>query len=59
MCMEYKRMREYTHEEIVELIQKLSDEQLLELSANYGGYPVEWPWMKEFVIYHLFKLVRQ
>lgn len=38
--MEYKRMREYTHEEIVELIQKLSDEQLLELSANYGGYPV-------------------
>lgn len=40
MCMEYKRMREYTHEEIVELIQKLSDEQLLELSANYGGYPV-------------------
>lgn len=38
--MEYKRMREYTHEEIVELIQKLSDEQLLELSSNYGGYPV-------------------
>ena len=38
--MEYKRMREYTHEEFVELVQSLSEEELLNLSANYGGYPV-------------------
>jgi 8-oxo-dGTP pyrophosphatase MutT (NUDIX family) len=38
--MEYKKMREYTHEEFVELVQSLSEEELLELSANYGGYPV-------------------
>ena len=38
--MEFKRMREYTHEEFVELVQRLTEEQLLELSANYGGYPV-------------------
>ena len=38
--MEYKRMREYTHEEFVKLVQSLSEEELLELSANYGGYPV-------------------
>lgn len=36
----YKNMREYSHEEFVELVEKLSEEQLLELSANYGGYPV-------------------
>ncbi len=38
--MEYKKMREYTHEEFVKLVKSLSEEQLLELSANYGGYPV-------------------
>lgn len=38
--MEYKKMREYTHEEFVNLILSLSEEQLLELSAKYGGYPV-------------------
>ncbi len=38
--MEYKRMREYSHEDFVNLIQSLSEEELLELSANYGGYPV-------------------
>ena len=38
--MEYKKMREYTHEEFVELVQSLNDEELLKLSANYGGYPV-------------------
>ena len=38
--MEYKKMREYTHEEFVNLILSLDEEQLLELSANYGGYPV-------------------
>ena len=38
--MEYKKMREYTHEEFVEIIKNLSEEELLKLSANYGGYPV-------------------
>ena len=38
--MEYKRMREYTHEEFVNLVLKLNEEELLDLSANYGGYPV-------------------
>ena len=38
--MDYKRMREYTHEEFVELVKSLSEEELLKLSANYGGYPV-------------------
>lgn len=38
--MQYKKMREYTHEEFVKLIMSLNEEQLLELSANYGGYPV-------------------
>ena len=38
--MEYKKMREYTHEDFVELVKSLSEEELLELSANYGGYPV-------------------
>ncbi len=33
-------MREYTHEEFVNLILSLSEEEILELSANYGGYPV-------------------
>ncbi len=37
---EYKKMREYTHEEFVELIMNLSEEELLEYSKNYGGYPV-------------------
>ena len=38
--MEYKKMREYTHEEFVELVKSLSEDELLKLSANYGGYPV-------------------
>jgi len=38
--MEFKRMREYTHEEFVNLILSLSEEELLELSSKYGGYPV-------------------
>lgn len=36
----YKKMREYSHEEFVKLIMSLDEKQLLELSANYGGYPV-------------------
>lgn len=38
--MEYKKMREYTHEEFVKLVQSLNEEELLFLSSNYGGYPV-------------------
>ncbi len=38
--MEYKKMREYTHEEFVNLVLSLSEEELLDLSKNYGGYPV-------------------
>lgn len=38
--MEFKKMREYTHEEFVNLVLSLSEEELLELSNNYGGYPV-------------------
>lgn len=38
--MDFKKMREYTHEEFVDLILKLNEEQLLELSSKYGGYPV-------------------
>ena len=38
--IEYKKMREYTHEEFVNLVLSLNEEELLELSANYGGYPV-------------------
>ena len=38
--MKYKMMREYTHEEFVNLIMSLDEEQLLELSSQYGGYPV-------------------
>lgn len=33
-------MREYTHEEFVDLVKSLSEEELLKLSSNYGGYPV-------------------
>ena len=38
--MDFKKMREYSHEEFVELVKSLSEDQLLELSAKYGGYPV-------------------
>ena len=36
----YKRMKDYTHEGFVNLVMNLDEEQLLNLSANYGGYPV-------------------
>ena len=36
----YKKMREYTHEEFVNLVKNLSEKELLELSSKYGGYPV-------------------
>ena len=38
--MDYRKMREYTHEEFVKLVESLSEEELLKLSSNYGGYPV-------------------
>lgn len=38
--MKYKKMRDYTHEEFVQLVLSLDEKQLLDLSANYGGYPV-------------------
>ena len=36
----YKKMREYSHEEFVNLVESLNENELLELSSNYGGYPV-------------------
>ena len=47
--MTFKNMREYTHEEFVELILKLSEKQLLELSSKCGGiqFYLEWLLMKE------------
>ena len=38
--MDYKKMREYTHEEFVKLVMGLSEKELLELSRKYDGYPV-------------------
>lgn len=38
--MIFKNMREYTHEEFVNLVLSLNEEQLIELSSKYGGYPV-------------------
>ena len=38
--MDFKKMRDYTHEEFVDLVKSLDEKELLELSANYGGYPV-------------------
>ena len=38
--MKYKKMREYSHEEFVNLVMSLDEKELLELSRNYGGYPV-------------------
>lgn len=38
--MNYKKMRDYTHEEFVKLIMSLDEKKLQEFSAKYGGYPV-------------------
>ena len=38
--MNYKKMREYTHDEFTELVSKLTEEQIKEFSAKEGGYPV-------------------
>lgn len=37
---QYKKMREYTHEEFLNIISNMSEQELLKFSANYGGYPV-------------------
>lgn len=36
----YKKMREYSKEEFIKLVQEMSHEELLDFSAKYGGYPV-------------------
>lgn len=38
--MEYKKMREYSHEEFINIILNLNEEELIEFSKKYGGYPV-------------------
>lgn len=38
--MKYKKMRDYTHEEFVNLVLNLDEKELLKLSSKYGGYPV-------------------
>ena len=38
--MEYKNMREFTHKGFVEFVKGLSEEEVLYLSKNFGGYPV-------------------
>ena len=38
--MNFKEMRESSHEEFVNIILSLNEEQLLEFSAKHGGYPV-------------------
>lgn len=31
----FKKMREYTHEDFVKLVENLSEEELFDLSSNY------------------------
>lgn len=38
--VKFKKMREYTHEEFVNLVMSLNEKELLALSSKYGGYPV-------------------
>jgi len=38
--MEFKNMRDYSHEEFVDLVLNLNEKELLELSKQHGGYPV-------------------
>ena len=40
MIVNFKNMREYTHEEFVNLIKYLNENELIKLSSKYGGYPV-------------------
>lgn len=50
---EYKKMREYEHKEFIQLIKDLDEEELLELSRNYGGYPVLFRMSLEPEITHI------
>lgn len=36
----FKKMREYSHEEFINIILNLNEEELIEFSKKYGGYPV-------------------
>ena len=38
--MKYKKMREQSHEEFINIILNLNEEELIEFSKKYGGYPV-------------------
>ena len=38
--MNYKKMREYSHDEFINIISKMDENELLEFSKKYGGYPV-------------------
>ena len=38
--MKYKKMREYSHEEFINIILNLNEDELMEFSKKYGGYPV-------------------
>ena len=38
--MKYKKMREYSNEEFINIILNLNEEELIEFSKKYGGYPV-------------------
>lgn len=36
----FKNMREYSHEEFVDIVKNSNENEILDLSAHYGGYPV-------------------
>ena len=38
--MKYKNIREYTHEEFIEIVSSLSEEEFLEFASEYGGGPI-------------------
>lgn len=38
--MDYKRMKDCSHEEVVSIVSELSEDKLKEYSSKYGGYPV-------------------
>ncbi len=38
--MKYKKTKEYSHEEFINIILNLNEEELIEFSKKYGGYPV-------------------
>lgn len=38
--MEYQNMRKYSHDEFINIISNMNENELTEFSQNYGGYPV-------------------